>query len=378
MRRALTLARRGEGRVEPNPMVGCVIVRGGRVLGAGFHRRFGGAHAEVEALRACRRNPRGATAYVTLEPCCHFGKTPPCVNALIEAGIAEVVIPMLDPNPKVSGGGVRRLRAAGVAVRIGVLADETARVLAPFLTRVHSRRPYIIAKWAQSLNGTLIAPPGESRWISCATSLRRVHRLRGRVDAVIVGIGTVIADDPLLNAREVPVKRLATRVVLDTRLRTPVHSKLTATARSVPTLVFTTRDAAEGRRASSLRKHGVEVIGVTSASGKLKLRAVLATLAGRGMTNVLVEGGPRALSSFLRADLVDEAMVFVAPRLMGGTRGGVLSGSTTRLKFESARRCGVDVLYHGRRVPTAVTRSPARRVRRRPGDDAPSSVASSG
>lgn len=354
MRRALALARRGEGRVEPNPMVGCVIARGGRVLGEGFHRRFGGAHAEVEALRACARKPRGATAYVTLEPCCHFGKTPPCADALIQAGIAEVVIPTLDPNPEVRGGGVRRLRAAGISVRTGMLAGEATSLLAPFLTRVLLGRPYVIAKWAQSLDGMLVAAPGQSRWISGAQSLRTVHRLRARVDAVLVGVGTVLADDPMLNARGVTVKRLATRVVLDTRLRTPLHSKLTATAPAIPTLVFTSLAAAKGRSAIALRRRGVDVVSAATVGRRLKLSVVLAALADRGMTNILVEGGPGVLTSFFSADLVDEAAVFVAPRREHGAPGSDVGGLTGIIRFDDPIRSGEDLLFRGRRVPLAV------------------------
>lgn len=350
MRRALSLARRGEGRVEPNPMVGCVVVRRGRIIGEGFHRRFGGPHAEVEALRACRSDPRGATAYVTLEPCCHFGKTPPCVDALLQAGITEVVIPLLDPHPKVRGGGVRKLRAAGVTVRTGVLVEKASEVLAPFLTRVELGRPYVIAKWAQTLGGQLTPSPGTSRWISCPTSLRRVHRLRARMDAIIVGARTVLADDPLLTARGVPVRRLAARVVLDAHLQTPLHGKLSATARAIPTIVFTSPASAKGRKATTLRKGGVEIIETPTAKGGLNLSAVLVALARRGMTNVLVEGGPTLLTAFFRADLVDEAMVFVSPRRKVGVQGSEVGGLTGLIRFDNPRRSGVDLLFRGVRV----------------------------
>jgi diaminohydroxyphosphoribosylaminopyrimidine deaminase/5-amino-6-(5-phosphoribosylamino)uracil reductase len=318
MPRALALARKGEGRVEPNPMVGCVIVRNGRIIGEGYHRRFGGPHAEIEALESCTRNPRGATVYVTLEPCCHQGKTPPCTDALIRAGVARVVTPLRDPNPMVNGAGIRGLRAAGIAVHTGVLADEAAEVLAPFLTRVRLGRPYVIAKWAQSLDGVLVTPPGQSRWISCATSRHRVHQLRARVDAVLVGVGTVLADDPLLTARGVPLLRRAIRVVLDAGLRIPVSAKVVATAKATPTLLFTTARAARTRKARTLIRKGAELVACKAPRGRLALSDCLTHLHERDVTNLLVEGGPTVLSAMLGAQLVDEVWMFVAPRLIGG------------------------------------------------------------
>jgi len=207
MARAIALAKRGEGRVEPNPMVGCVLVRRGQVISEGYHRRFGGPHAEIAALQACQENPRGATVYVSLEPCCHQGKTPPCTEALIEAEVKRVVVAVSDPNPAVAGRGIRRLRAARLAVQTGVLAEEAGELLAPYSTRMKLGRPYVIAKWAQSLDARLATDTGDSRWISCEHSRRMVHRLRSRVDAVLVGSGTVQADDPQLTARDVSLRR---------------------------------------------------------------------------------------------------------------------------------------------------------------------------
>ncbi len=320
MRRALALARKGEGRVEPNPMVGCVIVHNGRIIGEGYHRRFGGPHAEIEALRSCTRNPRGATAYVTLEPCCHYGKTPPCTDALIRAGVARVVTPLRDPNPMVNGAGMRSLRTAGIVVHTGVLVDKTAEVLAPFLTRVRLHRPYIIAKWAQSLDGRLVSPPGHARWISCAASRRRVHQLRARADAVLVGVGTVLADDPLLTARGVPLLRRAIRVVLDAGLRIPMSAKVVATAKATPTLLFTTARAARTRKARTLSRKGVELLVCRVRRGQLVLGDCLTHLAERDVTNLLVEGGPTVLSAMLDAQLVDEVWMFVSPKILGGDR----------------------------------------------------------
>jgi len=314
MRRAIVLARRGEGRVEPNPMVGCVIVRDARIIGEGYHRRYGGSHAEVEALKRCGRRARGATLYVTLEPCCHFGKTPPCVDALISAGIRKVVVALRDPNPIVSGRGLRKLKAAGIKVQTGVEAEAAARLAAPFATLMRLGRPYVIAKWAQDAHGGMTRPTGVSPWISCETSRRWAHRLRARVDAIIVGSGTVLRDDPMLTARGVVRKRVASRVVLDSRLRTPLESGLVSTAADVPTLVFTTPAMAKANKARRLAAKSVHVVGVRARRGALDLRAVLGNLAARGAMNVLVEGGPTLLAGFFEADLIDEANVFVAPR----------------------------------------------------------------
>ena len=356
MARAVALARKGEGRVEPNPMVGCVIVRDGRVIGEGCHRRFGGPHAEIEALRACKVSPRGATAYVSLEPCCHHGKTPPCTDALISARLSRVVVAARDPSPAIHGRGIRRLRSAGIEVRTGVLEQEAAEVLAPFTTRVTLRRPYVIAKWAQSLDGKLATQTGDSRWISCEASRRRVHRLRARVDAILVGSGTVLADDPLLTARGVRLCRRAIRVVLDGRLRLPNKCQLEVTAGDVPTLVMTTTAQAATRKANALRRRGAEVIACRARNGRLVLADALRKLAKRDVTNVLVEGGPTILTALFEAGLVDEAFVFTAPLLLGGRRApGVLGGRGVKhlsaaIKPRSAttQASGDDILHRMR------------------------------
>lgn len=348
MRRALALAKKGEGRVEPNPMVGCVIVRNGRIIGEGYHRRFGGPHAEIEALRSCTRNPRGANVYLSLEPCCHHGKTPPCTDALIQAGVARVVTPLRDPNPAVNGRGLRRLRAAGISVTTGVLVHEAAEDLAPFLTHMRLGRPYVIAKWAQSLDGQLVTPPGESKWISCEASRRAVHRLRARVDAVLVGVGTVLADDPLLTARGVPLRRRALRVVLDDNLRIPVSAKIVASARTTPTLVLTTPQALKTKKAQQLARKGVELAACKTRSGRLVLGDCLSRLNERGITNLLVEGGPAVLHAMLKARLVDEVWAFVAPRMIGGEPQACSLAhivAQTELVAATVRRSGDDLLF---------------------------------
>ncbi len=353
MRRAIQLARRGQGHVEPNPMVGCVIVKGHRVVGEGHHRRFGGPHAEVFALGQAGPQARGATAYVTLEPCNHFGKTPPCTDALLGAGIAAVIAALRDPNPRVAGKGLGILRRGGIVVTEGLLADEARELVAPYLKRFANGLPYVIAKWAQSIDGRLATAAGESKWISGEISRRRAHELRGRVDAVIVGSQTVLQDDPLLTCRDRPVRRLAERVVLDTRLRTPPRSRLVQTARQFPTRVFTAAAALDSARARALRAAGVLLQSVQLRGGHVSLRTVLRRLAAAGATNVLIEGGGQVLGAALDAHLVDECYVFVGPCLIGGGRAISVAGAGTArmnqlqpLQGLQIRRSGSDLLYH--------------------------------
>ena len=238
MARAIELAALGRGSVEPNPMVGCVIARGAEVIAEGYHRQFGGAHAEVEALAVAGVRAAGATMYVTLEPCCHWGKTPPCSEAVIRAGLARVVAAMPDPFPKVAGGGLTALREAGIAVELGVLESDAEQLNAPYLKRLRTGQPWVIAKWAMTLDGKLATRTGSSRWISSERSRELVHDLRRRVDAILVGRGTVVADDPLLTARP-PGDRTALRIILDRLARTPLDAKLVTTSNQMgPTLII--------------------------------------------------------------------------------------------------------------------------------------------
>ena len=359
MRRAIALARKGEGLVEPNPMVGCVIVRRGRVIGEGWHRRVGGPHAEIEALRACTAKPRGASVYVSLEPCNHRGRTPPCASALIEAGIAEVFVAVRDPNPSVRGGGFAALRRAGATVHEGPCADQARQLLAPYLTRIRLNRPFVIAKWAQSLDGKLATRTGDSKWISSEVSRKAVHRLRGRMDAIMVGIGTVQADDPQLTARGVRVKRRAMRVVLDTRLRINPKCQLVDTADETPTLIFAGRDHCSGAKANRLAQRGVEVVPIRIKRGQVAIAPCLAELARRGVTNLLVEGGPTLLTTMLTEKVVDEAWVFVSPNLIGGAgapsvlggRGIARMAETIKPLDVQTHRTGPDICYRMRFSP---------------------------
>jgi diaminohydroxyphosphoribosylaminopyrimidine deaminase/5-amino-6-(5-phosphoribosylamino)uracil reductase len=337
MQRALRLATRGQGYVEPNPMVGCVIVRRGEIIGEGYHRRFGGPHAEIEALRRCRSSPRGATVYVTLEPCCHFGKTPPCTEALIEAGVRRVVAALRDPTPQVAGRGARKLRAAGIRVETGLLARQAAELDAPFFKLMQHKRPWVILKWAQSLDGKIATRTGDAKWISDEPARAHAHRVRGRVDAILVGRKTVLADDPELTCRVGRMRRIATRIVLDAGLRTPTTARLVRGARSLPTWIIGATGAPQSR-ARALQAAGCVVHRVPRKGSQLSLPAILDLLGAHGMTNALVEGGGRLLGSFLDQRLADEFHIYVAPLLIGGIRAvSVLGGQGPATVREALR-----------------------------------------
>lgn len=340
MRRALRLAQRGAGAVEPNPMVGCVIARNGVPVGEGYHRRFGGPHAEINALNACPSGAaRGATAYVTLEPCRHFGKTPPCVGALLAAGVSRVIAATRDPNP-VSAGGLEELRRAGVEVACGLLEDEARSLLAPFIKLVTESRPWVILKWAQSLDGRIATREGDSRWISDEAARAHAHRVRGRMDGILVGAETALRDDPLLTCRSGRPRRIATRIVLDSRLRLSLTSQLVQTAQVAPTLLFCGPDAPI-RRERRLTDAGCRVKRVPHSSKGLSLTGVLNALGAARMTNLLVEGGGATLGRFLDAGLADEAHIYVAPLLLGGERAiSALRGDGVATVAEGVRLSG--------------------------------------
>jgi diaminohydroxyphosphoribosylaminopyrimidine deaminase/5-amino-6-(5-phosphoribosylamino)uracil reductase len=353
MRRALAEAERGRGAVEPNPMVGAVIVREGRPIAAGHHERFGGPHAEVVALGRAGESARGATLYVTLEPCCHHGKTPPCTEAILAAGIGRVVAAVGDPFPQVSGGGLAALEAAGVRVEVGSEAEAARELNAPYLKRLTTGRPFVTAKWAMTLDGKTAVATGDSRWISSDESRRLVHELRGQMDAIIVGIGTVEIDDPRLTARP-PGPRRPVRIVLDSSARLAPDSILVRTAAEVPVLVAATHRAPPERR-ERLVSAGCEVL-VLPGEGPVPLAPLLDELGRREMTNVLVEGGGRTLGSFLDEGHVEAVEVFIAPILEGGDHartavrgaGRTLMSESTRLKEVRVDRIGDDAYIRGR------------------------------
>ena len=354
MRRALELAAQGQGAVEPNPMVGCVIARGAEIVGEGWHRRFGLAHAEVEALKIAGSRAREATLYVTLEPCCHQGKTPPCTRAMLAAGVARVVAAMSDPFAQVAGGGLAELRAAGLEVQTGVLESDARKLNAPYLKLLAAGRPWIVAKWAMTLDGKLAARTGDSRWISCEASRQVAHQLRGRMDAVIVGRGTAEVDDPLLTARP-PGPRTAVRVVVDTRASLATESQLVRTARHVPVLVAVGKESAAADR-RRIESAGCAVLLCAGATPQARLESLFDELGKRRMTNVMVEGGSRLLGSLFDARLIDEVHVFIAPKLAGGEaapgpiagRGLETIAAALALEDVAVEQIGSDVYLHGR------------------------------
>ncbi|MFV1965109.1 MAG: bifunctional diaminohydroxyphosphoribosylaminopyrimidine deaminase/5-amino-6-(5-phosphoribosylamino)uracil reductase RibD [Pirellulaceae bacterium] len=316
MRRAFALARRGEGGVEPNPMVGCLIARETQVLGEGWHEQFGGPHAEVNALAAAGEAANDATMYVTLEPCCHQGKTPPCTQAVLSAGIRRVAVAQRDPFPQVDGGGIRRLREAGIQVDVGLLENEAKTLTAPYRKLIDTGHPWVIAKWAMTLDGKIAASHGDSRWISNEASRRVVHRIRGRVDAIMVGRRTAAADDPLLTARP-PGPRTAARIVLDSNASLCLQSQMVRTARQIPTLV-TVGPQADHDAVQRLRDDGCDVLTSPEGSPTERLTWLLKQLGKRRMTNVLVEGGGTLLGTLLDARSIDEIHAFIAPKIVGG------------------------------------------------------------
>jgi len=321
MRRALELAVRGRGRVEPNPAVGAVIVARETVIAEGYHARFGGPHAEVVALRKAGRKAAGATVYVTLEPCCHHGKTPPCTEALIRAGVARVVCATADPFGEVHGKGFKALRRAGIKVTTGVLAAEARELNAAYFKLRSTGLPLVIAKWAMSLDGKIATATGDSRWISSPASRRRVHELRSITDAVVIGITTALVDDPRLTARLGKKKpaRQPTRIVLDSKLRIPIGALVVKTAKEVPTIIATLAPAARRRAAKvrQLTRAACEVLRLPAKAGRPDIRALVTELGRRQFSRVLIEGGAAVLGSAFSAGIVDRVMVFIAPKIIG-------------------------------------------------------------
>jgi diaminohydroxyphosphoribosylaminopyrimidine deaminase / 5-amino-6-(5-phosphoribosylamino)uracil reductase len=314
MRRSLALARRGLGKTSPNPCVGAVLVRGGKIIGEGWHRRAGGPHAEVFALRGV--NARGATLYVTLEPCCTWGRTPPCTSAIIPAGVKRVVVGALDLNPKHAGRGLTILKRAGIRVTAGLLAEEANELNAAFNTWTTTGRPLVVAKAAMSLDGKMATRTGDSKWITSETARREGHRLRATVDAVIVGANTVIRDNPQLTLRHGVQGRQPWRVVLDSRGRCPLSARLFTDKLRHRTVVITTRhSSARWRRCLALL--GISVFVVPGARGRVDLPVALRELGRMEITSAVVEGGATLLESFFAARLVDKVMFFYAPIIIG-------------------------------------------------------------
>jgi diaminohydroxyphosphoribosylaminopyrimidine deaminase/5-amino-6-(5-phosphoribosylamino)uracil reductase len=359
MHLALKLAARGIASVEPNPAVGAVIVKENQIIGKGYHKQFGGPHAEINALEDCRihgADPRGATMYVTLEPCCHHGKTPPCTDAIIAAGLTKVVAAAIDPSPHNNGAGVRQLRTAGIEVRTGLCEIEARLLNAPFFKFAAIGRCWTILKWAQSIDGKL-AYTGKTAgdtWISNEQSRKDAHKLRRRVQAILVGINTVLADDPLLTPRP-PKGKNPTRIVLDSRLRIPLDCQLLDTAEETPVLIAADKHAvhANPQKAADITAKAAEVLTCPCTQGQLDLHFLLAELSKRRITQLLVEGGPTVLTSFLTAQLADEICIYITPKILGPRGAADISQPMAQLSkaidlhHVDIKRCGNNLRVTG-------------------------------
>ncbi len=314
MKIALSLAERRKGLTHPNPTVGCVIVKDGKVVGRGYHERAGKPHAEVVALQEAGEKARGSTVYVTLEPCSHYGKTPPCSDALIKAGVKEVFVALQDPNPLVSGKGINRLKEAGIKVYVGLCEEEARRLNEDFFLYIREKRPYITLKMAQSIDGRFATLTGDSKWITSEESRRLAHKLRAEASAILVGVGTVISDDPQLTVRHVKTDKQPLKVILDPNLDTPLSSKVFKEGR---TIIFTSR-----REVEEIKKlNDVEVINLELVNGAFDLQEVVRKLYEREVMHLMVEGGGYTITSFLRAGLFDRVCVFQAPKFIGEGKG---------------------------------------------------------
>ena len=355
MARALELAESASGRTSPNPLVGAVVVKDGRAVGEGCHRRAGAPHAEIVALRQAGKKARGAALFVNLEPCCHHGRTPPCVDAIIASGISRVVVAMRDPNPLVRGRGINALRRAGIEVEVGLMRERARRLNEIFIHHITAGTPFAALKLAQTLDGAIAAAPGVRTTITSSAALRLTHRLRSSYDAVLVGISTVLADDPMLNVRGVRNAKQPLRVVLDSCLNTPLESRLAATAGRFPTLVLYDPACSAKQRMDALARKGVGFAPVEKASGGiLPPPEVLKTLAALGITSVLIEGGKRVATSFLKQETIQRLHLFIAPLLMGegeplhcpGELGEL--GNRLRLRDLERRFLGPDIYLTAR------------------------------
>ncbi len=359
MEAALKLARRGIGSVEPNPAVGAVIVKANQVIGKGYHKKFGAPHAEINALEDCENlgvNPKDATMYVTLEPCCHQGKTGPCTQAIIEAGISKVFAAAIDPSVHAGGAGLEQLRQAGIEVHTGLCEKEAKLLNAPFMKFNSTGKCWVTLKWAQSIDGKLAysQQSEEQRWISNESSRKDVHNLRRRVGAILVGINTVIADNPLLTARPDKGKK-PIRIVLDSFLRIPPDCQLLATAKKNPVLVYASQRSIQTRPdiTDDIIKKGAELLTFPDNDVRSNLHFLLDELSRREIQHLLVEGGPRVLTSFIRENLADEIMVYVAPKILGGCGCVDITSpmaeliKTVNLHYVETERFGDDIRLSG-------------------------------
>ncbi|WP_432662369.1 bifunctional diaminohydroxyphosphoribosylaminopyrimidine deaminase/5-amino-6-(5-phosphoribosylamino)uracil reductase RibD [Wukongibacter baidiensis] len=319
MKRALSLAKNGEGFVNPNPMVGCVIVKNGKVIGEGYHRFFGGNHAEIEALNSTTDDPVNSTMYVTLEPCSHYGKTPPCVNAIIERGIKRVVIATLDPNPLVAGNGVKKLRENGIEVITGVLKDEAQKLNEIFIKYITTKLPFCLMKSAMSLDGKIATKFADSKWITSSLSREYVHRLRHKYAGIMVGIGTVLVDNPLLTTRIPDFEgKNPVRIIVDSKCRIPPDANVVKNTSKARTIIATTK-LADSEKVAELKEKGVEVLVIPLKNERVDLNVLMEKLGEMGIDSILLEGGGALNYSALDTGIVDKVNFFIAPKIIGGS-----------------------------------------------------------
>ncbi|MBO4458289.1 MAG: bifunctional diaminohydroxyphosphoribosylaminopyrimidine deaminase/5-amino-6-(5-phosphoribosylamino)uracil reductase RibD [Butyrivibrio sp.] len=324
MKRAIELAKKGAGFVNPNPLVGAVIVKDGVIIGEGYHEKYGELHAERNAIKNCTESPKGATIYVTLEPCCHHGKTPPCTEAIIENGIKKVVIGSLDVNPLVAGKGVQILRDNGIEVETGILKDECTSLNRVFNKFILKKRPYVVMKYAMTSDGKIATDSGKSKWITCEESIKAVHVLRNELMGIMVGVSTVIADDPMLDCRLDTPHRNPVRIICDTNLRTPLYSKLVQTAGTIPTIIATSSE--EKNKLSEYENKGCKIITVPRKTEGIDLNILMEKLGDFGIDGILLEGGGTLNNSALKSRIVDEVHTFIAPKIFGGSGKSPVSG----------------------------------------------------
>ena len=351
MRLALSLAKKGEGKVSPNPMVGAVLTKNGTMIAQGYHRYFGGPHAEVEAIEKARAKAKGATLHVSLEPCSHWGKTPPCTQKIIKAGIKKLIAATLDPNPLNSGRGIEELQKGGIETEVGILKEEAEKVNEAFFKFMGKRIPFVIVKAAASLDGKIATCKGESKWITSEKSRRFAHRLRDRVDAVLVGVNTIISDDPSL----LPIsKKNFARIVLDSSLRIPLEARTLKNLDKANTLVFTT-PRSDKDKLQQLKEKGIKVAMMGGEDGKVNLDEVLKKLGELEIMSLLVEGGGEVIGSFFEKRSVDKIFLFLAPRIIGGRgaltwvegKGVNFLKETPFIEINSVKKMGGDLLLEG-------------------------------
>jgi len=349
MQKAFKLAKKGMGTTSPNPIVGSIVVKNGEIIGEGFHRKVGESHAEIIALESAGERAKEAELYVTLETCSHYGKTPPCVEAVIKAGVKRAVIAIQDPNPLVAGQGIKRLKEAGIDVTVGIMKEEAMKLNEVFIKYITTKRPFVIGKIAQSIDGKVALSTGESKWITSEPARIKVHELRSWYDAVMVGIGTVLADDPLLTCRLPGKRKTQTRIIIDSTAKIPLDARILKCSEG--RIILATTDMADKKKIKALRSKGLDVIETNAKDGKVNLIQLFDILGNMEITSVLVEGGPCLLTSLIKESLIDKLIIFLAPIFLGGSGLSSIGDlfinelkKAPRFKFQSIEQASNDLM----------------------------------